>query len=59
VPAGEQWVVEPRLTQQEIANRVGASREMVNRILRELVIGGHVAIEPQRIVIRRKLPARW
>lgn len=58
-PRGEQWIVEPRLTQQEIANRVGASREMVNRIVRELVIGGYLALEPQRIVIRRRLPARW
>ncbi|HRP97954.1 MAG TPA: Crp/Fnr family transcriptional regulator [Rhodocyclaceae bacterium] len=53
------WIVTPRPTQQEIANLVGASREMVNRILRDLVVGGHVAIEPHRIVIRRKLPARW
>lgn len=59
VPRGEQWIVEPRLTQQEIANRVGASREMINRIVRELVIGGYLTLEPQRIVIRRRLPARW
>ncbi len=59
VPQGEHWIVEPRLTQQEIANLVGASREMVNRIVRDLVVGGYVSIEPHRIVIRRKLPARW
>lgn len=54
-----QEVVERRLTQQEIANLVGASREMVNRILRDLVVGGYIVIEQQRIVLRRKLPARW
>lgn len=54
-----QSVVERRLTQQEIANLVGASREMVNRILRDLVVGGYLVIEPQRIILRRKLPARW
>ena len=54
-----QAVIERRLTQQEIANLVGASREMVNRILRELVVGGYIAIENHCIVIRRKLPARW
>lgn len=59
VAEGEHRVIERRLTQQEIANLVGASREMVNRIVRELVIGGYLAIEPQRIVILRKLPARW
>lgn len=52
-------VVERRLTQQEIANLIGASREMVNRILRELVIGGYISIEKNRIVLRRKLPAHW
>lgn len=59
VPQEEQWVIERRLTQQEIANLVGSSREMVNRILRDLVIGGYISIEQQRIVLRRKLPARW
>lgn len=59
VPEGEHQVIERRLTQQEIANLVGASREMVNRIVRDLVVGGYLAIEPQRIVILRKLPARW
>jgi len=58
-PEGEHWVVEPRLTQQEIANLVGASREMVNRIVRDLVAGGYIANERNRIVIRRKLPQRW
>jgi len=52
-------IVERRLTQQEIANLIGASREMVNRILRELVIGGYISIEQNRIVLRRKLPAHW
>lgn len=52
-------VIERHLTQQEIANLVGASREMVNRILRDLVIGGYLAIEQHQIILRRKLPARW
>lgn len=54
-----QAVVERRLTQQDIANLVGASREMVNRILRDLVVGGYIVIEQQCIVLRRKLPSRW
>lgn len=52
-------VVRPRLTQQEIASRVGASREMVSRILKDLVIGGYLSIEPDRIVLHKKLPSRW
>lgn len=53
------WVIERHLTQQEIANLVGASREMVNRILRDLVIGGYVSVDDHRIVLCRKLPPRW
>ena len=33
-------VVEERLTQQDIGERVGASREMVRRILKDLTAGG-------------------
>ena len=52
-------VIENRPTQQEMANRVGASREMVNKILRDLTEGGYIAIEPDLITIARTLPAAW
>ena len=55
---GRQIVIE-RLTQQDIANRVGASREMVNRILHDLERGGYIHHENDRIVIDRAPPARW
>ncbi len=55
---GLQFVPE-RLTQADIASRVGCSREMVSRIFKDLVIGGYIAIEPDRIVINRKPPAHW
>jgi CRP/FNR family transcriptional regulator, cyclic AMP receptor protein len=48
-----------RLTQRDIANRVGASREMINRILRDLTDGGYVSIAAGRIVINKAPPARW
>ena len=38
---------------------VGASREMVNRILRDLVAGGYIEIEQQRIILCKKLPQSW
>jgi CRP/FNR family cyclic AMP-dependent transcriptional regulator len=53
------FVIERHLTQQDIANLVGASREMVNRIVRDLVIGGYISVEDQRIVLHRKLPPHW
>lgn len=57
-PSGRQVVAE-RLTQQDIADRVGSSREMVSRIFKQLTIGGYVASEGKRIVLLKKLPARW
>src|SRR5712691_2877130 len=52
-------VIEGRPTQQEMASRVGASREMVNRILKDLSAGGYIAIARDRITIARALPRAW
>lgn len=48
-----------RLTHQDLANRVGASREMVGRILKDLAEGGYIATESSRIVINRPPPEHW
>jgi len=48
-----------KLTQQEIAQTVGASREMISRIFKDLREGGYISIEDKRIIINQKLPARW
>ncbi|QJR09078.1 cAMP-activated global transcriptional regulator CRP [Usitatibacter rugosus] len=55
---GVQYIPE-RLTQAEIASRVGCSREMVSRIFKDLVQGNYISVETDRIVIHRKPPARW
>jgi CRP/FNR family cyclic AMP-dependent transcriptional regulator len=47
------------LTQQVIANRVGASREMVSRILKDLRLGGYISISGHRITVHRRPPVRW
>src|SRR5689334_18381225 len=52
-------VVTERLTQQDIADRVGSSREMVSRIFKDLTAGGYIEVEDRRITIRRDLPPRW
>ena len=52
-------VIPEKLTQKEIAARVGASREMINRILRDLTAGGYVTVEHGRITINKAPPARW
>lgn len=45
--------------QRELAARIGASREMVARVLRELRKGGYVDTSRQRIVLKKPLPARF
>jgi CRP/FNR family cyclic AMP-dependent transcriptional regulator len=58
-PVGEERVVRQKMTQQDYADRVGSSREMVNRVMKELVAGGYVSARDGRYVIHRKLPAAW
>ncbi|MGQ0593987.1 MAG: Crp/Fnr family transcriptional regulator [Gammaproteobacteria bacterium] len=54
-----QFVIERRVTHQDIASMVGASREMVSRIMRDLVVGGYIEMEHKHIRIKEKLPAGW
>lgn len=52
-------VIPERPTQQELANMVGASREMVTRIFRDLNIGGYITLEGKSLIINKKLPPSW
>ena len=52
-------LVTDKLTQQEIADMVGASRAMVSRILKDLKEGGYISIDKKRITIHQKLPSHW
>jgi CRP/FNR family cyclic AMP-dependent transcriptional regulator len=52
-------VIPARLTQQDIGDRVGASRDMVSRIFKDLVAGGYIQIQHKIITILRKPPERW
>ena len=59
VEANGERVIPERLTQSDIAARIGGSREMVSRILRDLTQGGYIVVEAKRIRILKKLPAHW
>ena len=48
-----------RLTYREIGSRVGASREMVGRIFKDLKQGGYITFEKNEIILNESLPARW
>lgn len=48
-----------KVTHQQIASRVGASREMVSRLLKDLEKGGYIRLGVKQITLLRKLPLRW
>ncbi len=50
--------LEPKPTQQDIANSIGASREMVSRILSDLKTHGYIDIQKYSIVIKKDLPEK-
>ena len=52
-------VVPERLTQQDIAERVGASRDMIGKLMKDLVGGGYLLVEDRRITVLKKLPPGW
>jgi len=54
--ASTEGVIEEKLTQQDLADIVGSSRETVNRIYNELVSGGYITKEKGRLKIMKTLP---
>jgi CRP/FNR family cyclic AMP-dependent transcriptional regulator len=56
---GEVRVINERLTHQLLADMAGASREMVSRIMSDLVKGGYLAVSRDQIRINRRLPSGW
>lgn len=60
VDEGGAQVIRERLTQADIASRVGCSREMVSRIFKELTRGGYISVDAaHRIEILKRPPERW
>lgn len=58
-PHGDLSIIPERLTQQDVAERVGSSREMVSRIFKDLQVGGYIDVANGRITILKKPPAAW
>jgi CRP/FNR family cyclic AMP-dependent transcriptional regulator len=52
-------LIELRLTHRDIANRLGCSREMVSRLLKDLETGGYIEPSGTSLRIAKPLPARW
>jgi CRP/FNR family transcriptional regulator, cyclic AMP receptor protein len=49
-------VIRKPVSQREMASHIGSGREMISRILSELVKGGYLTIEHKIITIHKKLP---
>lgn len=58
LPDGSLGVAE-RLTHQDMASRLGCSREMVSRLVKDLERGGYVALQQGRLRLCKPLPQRW
>jgi len=48
-----------RVTHQEMANRLGCSREMVSRLMKDLERGGYVVQQQGLYAVLKPLPQRW
>jgi CRP/FNR family cyclic AMP-dependent transcriptional regulator len=59
VERGDCLVVPEKLTQQDIAERIGASRDMISRLLKDLVAGGYLTVQDRTITILKKPPPGW
>ena len=55
----EQRVIQTPITHSELAAFVGASREMVSKLMKDLERGGYIQVDNRRITLLKKLPARW
>jgi CRP/FNR family cyclic AMP-dependent transcriptional regulator len=52
-------LIEEKLTHQEIANRLGCSREMVSKLMKDLVKGGYINAMKNGLLLPNALPPRW
>ena len=48
-----------RFTQQDLANHIGCSREMVSKLLKDLRQGGYVEVSGGRLRQLKAFPAKW
>lgn len=52
-------IIRKKLSKRDIANRVGATREMASRVFKDLVSSGYIELEQKKITISRRLPQHW
>ena len=52
-------LIAARLTHQEMSNRLGCSREMVSRLMKDLEAGGYLSVTAGTARVLQRLPSRW
>ena len=52
-------VIPGHLTQQDMASRVGCSREMISRIMRDLRAGGYIKMDGETMIVAKTPPRNW
>ena len=57
-PEGGKLVVGEKLTQQDLADMIGASREMVSRILKDLSLSSYIRFEGKKIIVNEELSGK-
>ncbi len=58
MPDGQRVIKKP-LTHKNIALRIGSSREMVSRILKDLESGQYIRVDHKQITLCKELPESW
>ena len=58
MPAGG-WLIEPAPSHLEISRRLGCSREMVSRVMKDLEQGSYLDVGRRSIRLHRVLPGKW
>ena len=51
--------IEQKPTHQDMASRLGCSREMVSRLMKDLERGRYIQVEKRSIAIPGRLPPKW
>lgn len=56
---GDFFIIDKKPTQQELADMVGASREMINKVMKELASAGYVEFDHKSMRIANQSPNAW
>ena len=57
--APDSLILNKKFSYQELGNMIGASREMVGKVMAELIKGEYIELVDGKIMLKRKLPRNW